>query len=84
MQEAFPSYNVSLFVFIQDSKGGDMKSILAGVYAKDWVNDFVEPDAGVMEEGKKTIDFLLKRCGYHAPRPKQLCMQWLLQGISTL
>lgn len=40
-----------------------MKSLMAGVYSKDWVNDFVEPDANVMEEGRKTIDFLLKRCG---------------------
>ncbi|CAN0422290.1 unnamed protein product [Pylaiella littoralis] len=42
------------------SKERDMKSLMAGVYSKDWVNDFVEPDASVMEEGKKTIDFLLK------------------------
>ena len=39
----------------------DMASRLSGVYAKDWVNDFVEPDESMMEEGTKTIDFLLKR-----------------------
>ncbi|CAN0523861.1 unnamed protein product, partial [Ectocarpus sp. 8 AP-2014] len=42
-------------------EGVDMKSLLSGVYSKDWVNDFVEPDASVIEEGRKTIDFLLKR-----------------------
>ncbi len=38
-----------------------MKALMSGVYAKDWVNDFVEPDASVIEEGRKTIEFLLKR-----------------------
>ncbi|CAM9623563.1 unnamed protein product [Ectocarpus fasciculatus] len=44
----------------EEGQGGDMKSLLSGVYSKDWVNDFVEPDASVIEEGRKTIDFLLK------------------------
>ncbi|CAM9128034.1 unnamed protein product [Scytosiphon promiscuus] len=38
----------------------DRKRLMSGVYAKDWVNDFVEPDESVIEEGRKTIDFLLK------------------------
>ena len=46
----------------EGNEKGDMASHLAGVYAKDWVNDFVEPDESMMEEGTKTIDFLLKRC----------------------
>lgn len=45
----------------EEGQGKDMKSLLSGVYSKDWVNDFVEPDASVIEEGRKTIDFLLKR-----------------------
>ena len=51
----------------QDTHEGeqtDMKSLMSRVYAKDWVNDFVEPDASVIEEGRKTIDFLLKRYRY--------------------
>ena len=50
----------------QDTNEGEQtdKSLMSGVYAKDWVNDFVEPDASVMEEGRKTIDFLLKRYRY--------------------
>eukprot|EP00752_Nemacystus_decipiens_P012922 g11436.t1 len=44
----------------EESKKEDLKSLMAGVYAKDWVNDFVEPDESVIEEGRKTIDFLLK------------------------
>ncbi|CAN0422319.1 unnamed protein product [Pylaiella littoralis] len=42
------------------SKERDMKSLMAGVYSKDWVNDFVEPDASVMEEGRRRIEFLVK------------------------
>ncbi|CAM9762041.1 unnamed protein product [Ectocarpus sp. 4 AP-2014] len=44
----------------EEEQGKNMKSLLSGVYSKDWVNDFVEPDASVIEEGRKTIDFLLK------------------------
>lgn len=44
-----------------EGQGEGMKSLLSGVYSKDWVNDFVEPDESVIEEGRKTIDFLLKR-----------------------
>ncbi|CAM9985695.1 unnamed protein product, partial [Laminaria digitata] len=44
----------------EGNEEGDMASLLSGVYAKDWVNDFVEPDETMMEEGTKTIDFLLK------------------------
>lgn len=44
-----------------EEEKSDMKALMSGVYAKDWVNDFVEPDASVIEEGRKTIDFLLKR-----------------------
>lgn len=35
---------------------------LSGAYTKDWVNDFVVPDEAMMDEGKKSIDFFLKRC----------------------
>lgn len=53
---------LSLFRHVQDtSTESDLKSLMSGVYAKDWVNDFVEPDESVIEEGRKTIDFLLKR-----------------------
>lgn len=45
----------------EESEKDDLKSLMSGVYAKDWVNDFVEPDQSVVEEGRKTIDFLLKR-----------------------
>ena len=45
----------------EESEQDDLKSLMSGVYAKDWVNDFVEPDESVVEEGRKTIDFLLKR-----------------------
>lgn len=50
---------------MSDNKDGDKtddeKRMMSGVYARDWVNDFVEPDESVIEEGRKTIDFLLKR-----------------------
>ncbi|CAM9570420.1 unnamed protein product [Hapterophycus canaliculatus] len=41
-------------------KSDKRKRLMSGVYARDWVNDFEEPDESVIEEGRKSIDFLLK------------------------
>ncbi|CBJ48930.1 conserved unknown protein [Ectocarpus siliculosus] len=57
---AFPQGDTEQHNGDEEGQGKDMKSLLSGVYSKDWVNDFVEPDASVIEEGRKTIDFLLK------------------------
>lgn len=57
---------IALFVVIV-VKGGngeakeDMASRVSSVFAKDWVSNFEEPDQATVEEGRKTIDFLLKR-----------------------
>lgn len=33
----------------------------SAIFAKDWVEDFEVPTEAVVDEGRKTIDFLLKR-----------------------
>lgn len=43
-----------------NGKEGDWNR-LAGMFAKDWVEDFEEPDKAMVDEGRKAIDFLLKR-----------------------
>ena len=43
------------------AKNEKKASLLSGLYAKDWVEDFEEPDQRTVEEGMKTIDFLIKR-----------------------
>ncbi|CAM9671076.1 unnamed protein product [Ascophyllum nodosum] len=42
------------------AKNEKKASLLSGLYAKDWVEDFEEPDQRTVEEGMKTIDFLIK------------------------
>lgn len=42
-------------------KKREVESLLSGVYSRDWVEDFEEPDEQTIDEGRKTIEFLLKR-----------------------
>lgn len=53
-------YSIFIWAFGAVKKR-ELESLLSGVYSRDWVEDFEEPDEQTIEEGRKTIEFLIKR-----------------------
>lgn len=57
--------------------GEGSRDLPATMFAKDWVEDFEEPSEKVVAEGRKSIDFLFKRCVL-------LCLETAVATISRV